>query len=178
MPKLTSVLRELRSPPALAVLAALFLASFLMCGSEAMWVGSATIPLEFIVADAATQGPVSGALVKLVDRQPEYIAPVTGQDGRTRLTITATCGGSSSIFRRTRSVNYHCELRVEADDYETFRGDLSDLTRDHRYPDGNAVPPPILIQVHRQARAESHTVRLGRRRVALVARPNAVRNYG
>jgi hypothetical protein len=42
--------------------------------SGVLWVGSATIPLVFIVVDAETNMPVSGALVQLKrTRDPEYL---------------------------------------------------------------------------------------------------------
>ena len=147
-----SILRRLRSPWALLVPAALlFLPMFVLSMADALWVGSATIPLEFIVVDANTNMPVSGSLVQLKEGPPEYVAPVTGQDGRTRLVIKAMCAGRSSIFRRTRSVNYEFwEARVEADGYETFRDVLSNLTRDPRYHDQNAVLPPIQIELRQK----------------------------
>jgi hypothetical protein len=148
-----SILRRLRSPGTLLVPAAMLLLTlFVLSMADALWVGYATIPLEFIVVDAKTNMPVSGSLVQLKEGPPEYAAPVTGQDGRTRLVIKAMCAGRSSIFRRTRSVNYgFWEARVEAVGYETFRDALSNLTRDHRYHDQNAVLPPILIELRRKS---------------------------
>ena len=125
---------------------------FGVCCNEAGWVGQTTVPLEIVVVDAETNEPVSGTLVQLKEGSPEYAAPVTGQDGRTKLIIETLCGGRSSMFRQTRSVNYgFWEMRVEADGYNTFTEALSNLTRDPRYHEKNAVPPPILIRIRRAA---------------------------
>jgi len=140
----------LRCPPAWGLLAVMLGGLFALCCTEAAWVGHTTVPLELIVVDAETNEPVSGSLVQLKEWSPEYAAPVTGQDGRTKFIIETTCGGRSSILRETRSVNYgFWETRVEADGYKTFRDALSNLTRDRRYHDKNAGPPPILIRLRR-----------------------------
>jgi hypothetical protein len=150
MSKSISIPRALRSPPALALLAVMLLALFVQICSVDLWVGHVTVQLDFIVVDAETNMPVSGSLVQLKEGQPEYAAHVTGQDGRTKIIVEAMCAGRSSIFRQTQTVNYGpWEARVEADGYKTFRDALSNLTRDHRYHDKNAVSPLILIQLRR-----------------------------
>lgn len=137
MSKSPSILRGLlRWPPARALLVVMLLALVAQVCTDADWVGSTTIPLEFIVVDAGANTPVSGSLVRLKEGSPEYTAPVTGQDGQTTLIIKAMCGGRSSILRQFRAVNYGAwEARVEADGYKTFRDTLSNLTRDRRYHD-------------------------------------------
>ena len=158
MSKAKSILRGLWSPQVLTVVVAM-LALFVLNISDAVWIGHATIPLEFIVVDAKTNMPVSRSLVQLKEGQPEYAAPVMGKNGRTKLVIEAMCGGRSSIFGQTRSVHYGAwEVRIEADGYEPFRDVLSNLTRDRRYHEESAVPPPILIQLRKQTRKPKPTV--------------------
>jgi hypothetical protein len=146
-----SILRGLlRCPPAWGLLAVIFGGVFALCCTEAAWDGYTSVLLEFVVVDAETNEPVSGSLVQLKDGSPEYHAPFTGKDGRTKFIIEAACGGRSSIFRQTRSVNYGAwEASVEANGYKTFKDAFFNLTRDQRYHDKNAIPPPIVIKFRR-----------------------------
>lgn len=146
-----SILRGLlRCPPVWGLLAVMLGGLFALFCTEAAWTGHTTVPLELIVVDAETSEPVSGSLVQLKEGSPEYAAPVTGKDGRTRFIIETMCGGRSSILRETRSVNYgFWEARVEANGYKTFSDALNNLTRDRRYHDENSVPPPIVIRLRR-----------------------------
>ena len=113
---------------------------------DAAWVGSATIPLEFLILDASTGRPVSGASVALAEGDPEYRA-TTGPDGTARLIIRAMIGGRSG----TRSVNYgHWALVISADGYKGVNDDLRHHTRDPRYH-SEAVPPPIVVRITSEA---------------------------
>jgi hypothetical protein len=131
----------------LLLLPFLLVASFLLL-PEANSVGHTTLPLEFLVVDAATGRPVPGSLVQLKGATPEYKAPLTDRDGRAKLVIQAMCGGRSSLFRSTRNVQYgEWEVSTESAGYETYRAGLSQFTHDHRYHDRDAVPPPIIIRI-------------------------------
>jgi hypothetical protein len=114
------------------------------------WYGQAKVPLRFTVLDAETGRPVSGATIQLV-RGPEYLAPPTGNDGRTALIIEARCGGDRGIFGRTRHVNFgYWALHVEAKGYQKFRGSLEKRTSDRRFHEDGAIPPPIVIRLQNQ----------------------------
>jgi hypothetical protein len=112
---------------------------------EAVWVGFASIPLEFLILDASTGQPIEGATIRLTESTPEYQA-VTGPDGRARLTIEAVIAGRSSLARDTRTVNYHWMLLVTAGRHRELREDLGELTRSPRYH-SDPVPPPIVIRL-------------------------------
>jgi hypothetical protein len=113
--------------------------------SEADWVGFASIPLEFVVVDAASGKPIDGAAIDLTESSPEYSA-VTGTDGRAKLIIHALISGRSSLRRETRSVNYSWGLTVTCDRYEPVYEALQNVTRDTRFHSDKA-PPPIVIRL-------------------------------
>jgi hypothetical protein len=54
--------------------------------------------------------------------------------------------GWNSPFRIYRHVNYSADLRVSAEEYQSKRFDLRDLTEDSRYHYDD-VPPPIVVRV-------------------------------
>ena len=81
--------------------------------SESVWVGRASIPLEFVVLDASTGQPVEGAMVRLAEVDTEYQA-ATGPDGRAKFVVEASVSGRDSLIRRTRAVNYAWALLIAA----------------------------------------------------------------
>ena len=109
---------------------------------EALWVGQASIPLEFLILDASTGKPIAGAYINLPDPRVNY-ATTSGPDGRATLVISATIAGRGS---RTRSVNYRWEALVTADEYGIVRAALRDFTLDPRYH-SDPAPPPIVIRL-------------------------------
>ena len=115
------------------------------CGSEAFWVGEASVPLEFQIRDASAGKPIAGASVGLTKGRSDYQA-TTGPDGRAFLLITTTVGGRSSMFRQTRSVNYSWALAIKAAGYGAMTCDLHDLTRTPQYHSAPS-PPPIVIRL-------------------------------
>jgi hypothetical protein len=134
--------------------------ALLNIGSEAVWVGHATIPLEFLVLDDSTGRPLGGASVRLlVEDTPEREAypeceATTGPDGRARLTHTSMVTGRESAFRSTRTVNYNLALDIKAVEHEEMRVPLRDLTRDRRFHSRSAAPL-IVIRVFPRDRASS-----------------------
>ena len=113
--------------------------------SETVWVGFASVPLEFVVVDAASGKPIDGAAITLTEGKPEYSA-VTGVDGRAKVVVHATISGRSSWRQETRSVNYAWGLSVTCDRYEPVYEALQNVTRDKRYHSDKS-PPPIVIRL-------------------------------
>jgi hypothetical protein len=112
----------------------------------ALWVGHASIPLEFVIVDALTGEPTPGASIQLVGNQPEYEF-ASGADGRAKVTIEAMTGGRSSWFENTRGVNYGAwELLITHDGYVTVHEDFREFTREPRHH-SDPTPPPIIIQL-------------------------------
>jgi hypothetical protein len=126
--------------------------AFLFAAHEASWVGKATIPLDFLILDASTGKPIAGASISLLRGRSEYAA-TSGPDGRATIVITATIGGRSSIFRRTRSVNYSWEIAINADEYEPVHDALQTFTRDRRYH-SEPAPPTIVVRLEPMSVAE------------------------
>jgi len=117
----------------------------LLAQPDALWVGHATIPLDFLILDAPTGQPIGGASISLDEGSPSYTA-TTSPDGRATVVIRATTAGRSSLLRRTRSVNYGWALRVSAGGREGVTRDLNGYTRDRRYH-ADAAPPPIVVRL-------------------------------
>jgi len=113
--------------------------------TEAAWSGQASIPLEFLILDAANGRAVDGASIRLVESDPEYQA-TTGPDGRARVLLWAEVGGRSGLFRNTRAVNYKWALLVNCTGYRAITESLREVTRDARYHSG-ATPPSIVIRL-------------------------------
>ena len=124
---------------------------------EAVWVGSASIPLDFVVVDAASGKPVNGATIRLTESSPEYCT-VTGRDGRAEILIDAMTGGRSSWRRETRSVNYSWGLSIACDRYEDVNAGLRELTQAPSYHSGK-TPPPIVIRLKPKVLAEEPATR-------------------
>lgn len=122
----------------------LFLVSSLF---EAVWVGRATIPLEFVILDDSTGKPIRGASIWLTEGTPEYRA-TADSNGRAKLLIRATVAGHSSRVRSTRAVNYGSWRLVVAGGGFDLNADLRMLTKDARYH-YDATPPPIVIRLKR-----------------------------
>jgi hypothetical protein len=115
-----------------------------------LWVGYADVPLEFIILDVETNEPVEGAVLRMTGELP-YMPPATGADGRTAIVIHAMCGGECSLLKRTRSVNYSpWDLTIDAEGFEHAREELNRYTRDRKFHDYAAVPPPIVIHIRRR----------------------------
>lgn len=113
----------------------------------AVWVGYASIPLEFVILDAPTGQPLEGALVRLAEYTPEYNA-VTTADGRAKFDIHAMITGRSSLIQGTRTVNYAWTLSVACDGHQGISQDLREVTREPGYHSGPA-PPPIVVRLAR-----------------------------
>lgn len=127
-----------------AAVAVILLAALSM--SEAVWVGSASIPLEFLVLDSATGRPINEASIRLAEGDPGYRA-TTGPDGRAKLVIRATTAGHSSLGRSTRAVAYGVwSLVISADGYKGLNDDLGQHTREPRFH-SDPAPPPIMIRL-------------------------------
>ncbi len=128
---------------AMVFLLVLFATSLL---SEALWVGSASVPLEFLCLDASTGRPIEGASVTLAEGHPEYRA-TTGADGKAHLVIRTTTAGRSSVIRSTRSVHYgRWSLVITANGYKSLNDSLRSHTLEPRYH-SDAIPPPIVIHL-------------------------------
>jgi hypothetical protein len=113
---------------------------------EAVWVRSASVPLEFLILDSSTGRPINGASIRLAEGDPEY-RTTTGTDGRATLVIRAATAGRSSVFRSTRSVNYgHWSLAIAANGYNGLNDDLKRHTLGPRYH-SDAVPALIVIRL-------------------------------
>jgi hypothetical protein len=124
----------------------LFLAVPLL--SVEKWLGTASIPLEFLILDSSTGRAIDGASVRLTEGAPEYRA-ASGPDGRARLIIRADTGGESWFGCEigTRSVHYgRWALVISAEGYEGLNDDLNRFTQGARYH-SDAVPPPIVIRL-------------------------------
>jgi hypothetical protein len=114
---------------------------------DAVWVGRATIPLEFQVFALDDGKPIDGARVRLYEGNPEFEV-ITGPDGRAQVTINAVTAGRSSRISESRSVNYAWALDVSADGFKPVNEDLKNRTRDPRYH-SDPVPPPIVFRMER-----------------------------
>jgi hypothetical protein len=113
----------------------------------------ADVPLRFTVIDADSGGPVSDAGVKLTEfNRSVYLAPTTGPDGQTSITIGFNCCSNSTLFSKSRRVYYSSwQVDVEAPGYATLTTALTELTGDHCFHDDTASPPRIALQLHRKA---------------------------
>jgi len=112
----------------------------------ALWVGHASIPLEFVIVDALTGEPLRGASIQLVGSRLEYELAI-GADGRAKVTIEAMTGGRHSWYENTRDVNYGAwELLVTREGYVTVHEDFREFTREPRYH-SDPTPPPIVIRL-------------------------------
>jgi hypothetical protein len=127
---------------AVVTVAALVLTTIL---TEAAWSGHASIPLEFLILDAATGRAIDGASIRLVEGDPEYQA-TTGPDGRAKVLLWATVGGRSSFLRDTRAVNYAWTFLVDCNGYRSVTENLREVTRDARYH-SDPAPPSIVIRL-------------------------------
>ncbi len=117
--------------------------------TEVVWVGRATIPLEFVILDASTGRPIEGASIRLFfegnEENPECEA-VAGPEGRARVVIQARTVGRDSLFRHTRGVNYNWFVAVTADGHLKDLQYLATLTRAPAYHH-DKVPPPIVFRL-------------------------------
>jgi hypothetical protein len=130
------------------VLASAILAVVGLAAIDAVWVGDASIPLQFVILDASTGRPIKGATIRLINEptpESEYEA-ADDPAGRAEIVVHAMVSGRSSWFRGTRSVNYKWLLDVAADGYDGLSADLRRFTRDPAYH-YNTAPPPIVIRL-------------------------------
>jgi hypothetical protein len=108
---------------------------------DRLWIGHASIPLEFLALDASTGRPIDGTSIRLIDGPPEYEA-MTGPDGKARIVLEAMAAGSASLFHRTRSVNYlFWRLVISAKGYKSVKDDLNKYTWDPRF---HPIRSPLL----------------------------------
>lgn len=112
-----------------------------------------TVRLPFLVLDAATGGPIAGASIRIAeDRCSGASVGDTDRDGRATAALTVRSVLDSSLFRRTRTLDYDAwQLLVSADGYDSPWTSLPTLTSDRRYHDVDAVPPTIAIRLGKAA---------------------------
>jgi hypothetical protein len=133
-----------RTMVAVAIVALIFVITSRMF--DVLWVGHASLPLEFLALDASTGRPIGGALIRLIDGPPEYEA-TTGPDGKAKIVIEARAAGSASLFHRTRSVYYLLwRLVISAKGYKSVKDDLNQYTWDPRFH-SDPIPPPLVIRL-------------------------------
>jgi hypothetical protein len=121
-------------------------ASLVLGGNGAVWIGAKTLPLTVTVRDAETGGLVAGASVGLFDEESGRPGTVgrTDATGRATLSQLFTASGTASLVRDTGSVRFAGHsLRVEAEGYQTLAESLEAYTGTHQ--DLHAPPPPEVV---------------------------------
>ena len=142
LPRPRFTMRQLMGAVAVAAVGMFVL---MVLGPVALWVGQATIPLEFLILDASTGKPIADASIRLAEGSVDY-ETTSGLDGRATIVIDAHTGGRSGPFEFTRTVNYAWSLVITADHHQSVNEDLKSRTRDPAYHSGPA-PPPIVVRL-------------------------------
>ncbi len=140
------------------------LLGLLLPATEGAWSGRKSVPLQFVVVDAATKEPIGGASVRIREMStrrdyPRLPIPVgelgiegqTDLDGQVTLVGAFDAAGSFSLFKRTCHVFFdRCWLQGSAPEYETAFIPLSRYTgRVYDLDDG--LPSPIRIELKKTA---------------------------